>query len=135
VKKEIEKVGRTDIGKSIERAIDPKGDLSRAFDPSKPSIQKDSTHKDVPATPANRPPENAAPGATVAPAMAGDAAPAPAALPAPAPVAAAIPAGAATAGAATNGHAAQKTTAETAAPKKTANGDGGDRKPVTADPS
>jgi sec-independent protein translocase protein TatB len=33
VKSEIEKAGRTDIGKTIEKSIDPTGELSRAFDP------------------------------------------------------------------------------------------------------
>jgi sec-independent protein translocase protein TatB len=32
VKREIEKVGRTNIKQSIEKTIDPKGDLGRAFD-------------------------------------------------------------------------------------------------------
>jgi sec-independent protein translocase protein TatB len=35
VKREIEKVGRMDIKKSIEKTIDPTGDLGRAFDPTK----------------------------------------------------------------------------------------------------
>ncbi len=34
VKKEIEKVGRTDFKKSIENTIDPKGELTKAFDTS-----------------------------------------------------------------------------------------------------
>jgi sec-independent protein translocase protein TatB len=34
VKKEIEEVSRTDLGKSIERTVDPKGELARAFDPT-----------------------------------------------------------------------------------------------------
>jgi sec-independent protein translocase protein TatB len=34
VRREIEKVGRTDIKKSLEKAIDPSGDLGKAFDPS-----------------------------------------------------------------------------------------------------
>ncbi|MGH6887207.1 MAG: Sec-independent protein translocase protein TatB [Geminicoccales bacterium] len=34
VKREIEKVGRTNIKRSIEKAIDPTGDLGRAFDPT-----------------------------------------------------------------------------------------------------
>ena len=33
VKREIEKVGRTNIKKSIEKTIDPTGELGRAFDP------------------------------------------------------------------------------------------------------
>jgi sec-independent protein translocase protein TatB len=44
VKKEIEKVGRTDFKKSIENTIDPKGELTKAFDttstPSKPEPSK-----------------------------------------------------------------------------------------------
>ena len=34
VKKEIEKVGRTDVGKTIERTVDPGGELGKAFDPT-----------------------------------------------------------------------------------------------------
>jgi sec-independent protein translocase protein TatB len=37
VKREIEKVGRTNISKSIEKAIDPGGELSRAFNPDSSS--------------------------------------------------------------------------------------------------
>jgi sec-independent protein translocase protein TatB len=37
VKREIEKVGRTNIGKSIEKAIDPGGELSKAFNPDSSS--------------------------------------------------------------------------------------------------
>jgi sec-independent protein translocase protein TatB len=37
VKREIEKVGRTNIKKSIEKTIDPTGDLGRAFDTSSSS--------------------------------------------------------------------------------------------------
>src|ERR671910_116620 len=33
VKSEIEKAGRTDLRKSIEKAVDPTGELSKAFDP------------------------------------------------------------------------------------------------------
>ena len=33
VKSEIEKAGRTNVGKSIEKTIDPSGELSKAFDP------------------------------------------------------------------------------------------------------
>jgi sec-independent protein translocase protein TatB len=33
VKSEIEKAGRTNIGKTIEKSIDPSGELSKAFDP------------------------------------------------------------------------------------------------------
>jgi sec-independent protein translocase protein TatB len=34
VKQEIEKAGRTNIGKTIEKTIDPTGELTKAFDPS-----------------------------------------------------------------------------------------------------
>jgi sec-independent protein translocase protein TatB len=34
VKSEIEKAGRTNIGKTIEKTIDPSGELSKAFDPN-----------------------------------------------------------------------------------------------------
>lgn len=33
VKRDIEKAGRTDLKKSVEKTIDPEGDLGRAFDP------------------------------------------------------------------------------------------------------
>jgi sec-independent protein translocase protein TatB len=33
VKSEVEKAGRTNLGKTIEKTIDPSGELSRAFDP------------------------------------------------------------------------------------------------------
>lgn len=33
VKDEIERAGRTDVKKSVEKTIDPEGDLGRAFDP------------------------------------------------------------------------------------------------------
>ena len=33
VKSEIEKAGRTDLGKTIEKTVDPSGELSRAFEP------------------------------------------------------------------------------------------------------
>ena len=34
VKNEIERAGRTDVKKSVEKTIDPEGDLGRAFDPA-----------------------------------------------------------------------------------------------------
>lgn len=37
VKKEIEKVGKTDLKKAVENTIDPKGDLAKAFDTSDPT--------------------------------------------------------------------------------------------------
>jgi sec-independent protein translocase protein TatB len=45
VKKEIEKVGRTDIGKSIERTVDPGGELGKAFDPAADGASKASKAK------------------------------------------------------------------------------------------
>ena len=40
VKSEIEKAGRRDLGKTIERHIDPKGELGKAFDPNAKSPSK-----------------------------------------------------------------------------------------------
>jgi sec-independent protein translocase protein TatB len=40
VKSEIEKAGRTDLGKTIEKTIDPSGELSRAFDPTVPDSKR-----------------------------------------------------------------------------------------------
>ena len=40
VKKEIEKVGRTDIGKTIERTVDPGGEIGKAFDPAADGARK-----------------------------------------------------------------------------------------------
>jgi sec-independent protein translocase protein TatB len=40
VKREIEKVGRIDIKKSIEKTVDPTGDLGRAFDPTSSASSK-----------------------------------------------------------------------------------------------
>jgi sec-independent protein translocase protein TatB len=44
VKREIEKVGRMDIKKSIEKTIDPTGELGRAFDPPRSAIGKPSAN-------------------------------------------------------------------------------------------
>ena len=44
VKSEIEKAGRTDLKRSIERQIDPKGDLKDAFDVSKKEAGKSGTN-------------------------------------------------------------------------------------------
>ncbi len=68
VRKEIEKVGRTDFKKTIEKTIDPKGDLAKAFETSddtdqakpkpvltdKPALTDGSgeTGKETPALPA-----------------------------------------------------------------------------------
>ncbi|MDH3661423.1 MAG: Sec-independent protein translocase protein TatB [Alphaproteobacteria bacterium] len=45
VKKEIEKVGKTDLSKSIENTIDPKGDLKKAFDISNGATDEDTVGK------------------------------------------------------------------------------------------
>ena len=86
VKSEIEKAGRTNLGKSIENAIDPSGELGKAFDPNTGSGKKDG--KDAPAKPAPARPAVAKPATVedssgrkaedVAPAAARPAAPAPA---------------------------------------------------------
>jgi sec-independent protein translocase protein TatB len=44
VKREIEKVGRMDIKKSIEKTIDPTGELGKAFDPPRSAISKPSAN-------------------------------------------------------------------------------------------
>ena len=51
VKREIEKVGRTDIKKSIERTIDPTGELGRAFDPRRTLDSGSKTAKPPAAAP------------------------------------------------------------------------------------
>lgn len=53
VKSEIEKAGRTNLGKSIENTIDPTGELGKAFDPTAESGKKSG--KDAPAKPAAKP--------------------------------------------------------------------------------
>ena len=47
VKKEIEKVGRTDVGKTIERTVDPGGELGKAFDPTADGARKPSRAKSI----------------------------------------------------------------------------------------
>jgi sec-independent protein translocase protein TatB len=42
VKKEIENAGRTDLGKTIERTVDPSGELGKAFDPTSGGARKSS---------------------------------------------------------------------------------------------
>src|SRR5918996_1606534 len=51
VKREIEKVGRTDIKRSIEKTIDPTGELGRAFDPRKTLDTGSKAAKPVAAAP------------------------------------------------------------------------------------
>jgi sec-independent protein translocase protein TatB len=58
VKQEIEKAGRTDVKRTIEKAVDPKGELGRAFDPSAENGAKAATSKppeEAPATAAKTP--------------------------------------------------------------------------------
>ena len=82
VKNEIDKAGRGNLGKSIENAIDPTGELGKAFDPDAKSGNKSG--KDVPAKPAAAKPAVASAAATkgkaedAAPDASGAAAPAPA---------------------------------------------------------
>ena len=45
VKKEIEKVGRTDFKKAVENSIDPKGDLKKAFDTTDAGKGEDTVGK------------------------------------------------------------------------------------------
>ena len=44
VKQEIEKAGRTNVGKTIEKTIDPTGELSRAFDPTPTAAKPAGAH-------------------------------------------------------------------------------------------
>jgi sec-independent protein translocase protein TatB len=80
VKKEIEKVGRTDVGKTIERTVDPGGELGKAFDPaadgagkakSKPprAAQAKAVDKTEPAGARTEEPQPAEPAASEAPAV------------------------------------------------------------------
>lgn len=83
VKKEIEKAGRTDLGKTVEKTIDPSGELSKAFDPDAKSEPKPArTSGDGKAKPdaAAGPPDEAstAQPKPAAPPADGSAAPAPA---------------------------------------------------------
>src|ERR687891_478977 len=57
VKREIEKVGRMDIKKSIEKTIDPTGELGRAFDPPRSAISKPSANADTAPVAAAKPTE------------------------------------------------------------------------------
>ncbi len=68
IKSEIEKAGRTDVGKTIENTIDPTGELGQAFDPTAKSRAK-------PNEPASaRPADAGAPAAPVAQPAAAEAA-------------------------------------------------------------
>lgn len=61
VKKEIERVGRTDLGKAIERSIDPHGEISKALDPT--SLETPRKPAAKPAAPAPSPAEALPPSA------------------------------------------------------------------------
>jgi sec-independent protein translocase protein TatB len=71
VKSEIEKAGRTNVGKAIENTIDPSGELSKAFDPkaaSAPSSSGKPASNDRPASTAAQPAKVAsAPAASATP--------------------------------------------------------------------
>jgi len=58
VKSEIEKAGRTDLGKAIENTIDPTGELGQAFDPTAKSRPK--SKDDASAEPSPEPAKTAA---------------------------------------------------------------------------
>jgi sec-independent protein translocase protein TatB len=81
VKSEIEKAGRTDLGKTIENTIDPTGELGQAFDPTarsgpKPKADAGSKAKPEPAKTTDEPASPPASDAAPATAAAGDPAPA-----------------------------------------------------------
>jgi sec-independent protein translocase protein TatB len=96
VKSEIEKAGRTDVGKTIEKHIDPSGELSKAFDPKADSGTRAQGTQPAPAEGAPASPEPAKT-ASLAPAGNG-ASTAAAPQPAPAPPETAKPASRAPAG-------------------------------------
>jgi sec-independent protein translocase protein TatB len=60
VKKEIERIGRTDLGKTIERSIDPHGEISKALDPTNPATPRNPADKPAVAAPASPPAANGA---------------------------------------------------------------------------
>jgi sec-independent protein translocase protein TatB len=76
VKSEIEKAGRTNVGKTIEKSIDPSGELSKAFDPnagSRTASGAKRTQGDQPAEGETKPgPAAGAPVAAANPAPAGN---------------------------------------------------------------
>jgi sec-independent protein translocase protein TatB len=129
VKSEIEKAGRTDLNKAIEKTIDPSGELSRALEPpvldSKPTVGAQSagapaTTPAIAAAAPTQPPSGLAttastePAAPTQPPSGFTTATEPGAPTAPTPeVAPAVPAASATGAAASNGGGA-------AAPRKRA---------------
>jgi sec-independent protein translocase protein TatB len=91
VKDEIEKAGRTNVGKTIEKSIDPTGELSKAFDPKtisdrrsggdKPNGGQATTARPETSSPEPAPAKAApaeAPSAEAGPARSGSAKPSPA---------------------------------------------------------
>jgi sec-independent protein translocase protein TatB len=83
VKSEIEKAGRTDLGKTIENTIDPTGELGQAFDPtarSQSSTAKSAASAEQSLEPATKPSDLPKPAASAEPAS--SAAPQPASAPA-----------------------------------------------------
>ncbi len=68
VKKEIEKVGKTDLKKAVENTIDPKGDLAKAFDTSDPAGPTGTTDTGPKALNGSAEGEGAAPAIAKAPA-------------------------------------------------------------------
>jgi sec-independent protein translocase protein TatB len=123
VKSEIEKAGRTDLNKTIEKTIDPSGELSRALEPpvldSKPTVgaQSAGAPATTPAIAAAAPTQPPSGFATAAPTE-----PAAPMEPAAPTVAPAVPAAAATGTAASNGAGAARPRkrARRAPPKATA---------------
>jgi sec-independent protein translocase protein TatB len=61
VKSEIDKAGRTNLGKSIENTIDPTGELGKAFDPNTKGAKQSGKH--APGKPAAAKPAAAKPAA------------------------------------------------------------------------
>jgi sec-independent protein translocase protein TatB len=66
VKSEIEKAGRTNFGKTIEKTIDPTGELSKAFDPKAVSDKRSGGDKRNGEQAISPPPEASAPDAAAA---------------------------------------------------------------------
>ncbi len=131
VKSEIEKAGRTNLGKTIENTIDPTGELGQAFDPTAKSRAKPKDGESAP--PSAKPGAEPARPAAQPVEAAATAEPAPGAAPPvePAPPPASARPAAANPG---NGQAADATPAPPAA----GNGSGSkapERKTAPADPS
>jgi sec-independent protein translocase protein TatB len=80
VKSEIEKAGRTDLGKTIENTIDPTGELGQAFDPTAKSQSSTAKSAEQILEPAAKPSDPPTPSASGEPSS--SAAPQPASAPA-----------------------------------------------------